>query len=226
MIQNQKQTAILLFAYSSEKEANRKVFDKSEQLFEQLNQKTLVKAQKTGIHVFVITEKEQIGVTFGERFANAIQEAFNKGYSQVITIGNDSPNLKTHHLLKTLDYLQKGNAVLGPSFDGGTYLIALKKEHFSKEVFKSITWNTCKVFSELKKHLTQQNINVEQLGYLADIDSKEDLLFFINQFSKSFSLLKRFLISRRIKVYSYYKSFYTSKNYSYNNYNKGSPYAL
>lgn len=226
MIQNQKQTAILLFAYSSRKEANHKVFDKSEQLFQQLNQKTLVKAQKTGVDVLVISEKEQIGVTFGERFTNAIQEAFNKGYSQVITIGNDSPNLKTSHLLKAINNLQDGNATLGPSFDGGTYLIAIKKEHFSKEIFKSIAWNTRKVFSELKKYLAKQNIAIEQLGYLADIDSKKDISFFADQLKFSFLLLKELTTSTATKVHFYFNSFYTSKAYSYHFFNKGSPLTL
>ncbi|WP_420551832.1 DUF2064 domain-containing protein [Tenacibaculum aiptasiae] len=226
MIHYQKQTAILLFAYSPEKEANHKVFEKSKKLFQQLNQKTFEKAQKTGTDVLVITEKQQIGSSFGERFANAIQTVFNKGYSQIITIGNDSPNLETSHLLKALHNLENGNATLGPSYDGGTYLIALNKEQFSLEAFKKITWNTHKVFSELKNYFVKRNTNITQLAYLADIDSKKDIYFFIDQFKNSFSILRELIELNANKVISFLENLYTSKSYSYSFFNKGSPITL
>ena len=226
MIHNQKQTAILVFAHSSKKEASDKVFEKSEQLFRQLNQKTLKKAQKTGADVLVFTEKQQIGSSFGERFSNAIQSVFNKGYDQIITIGNDSPNLKTSHLLKALNSLLKGNASLGPSYDGGTYLIALKRSDFSKEIFKNISWNTYKVFSELKEYFATHSTNVTQLEYLADIDSKKDLYFFIDQFRTSFSLLRELIALPLTKVIYSFKNLTFSQSYSFYFFNKGSPITL
>ncbi|CAL2103987.1 conserved protein of unknown function [Tenacibaculum sp. 190130A14a] len=226
MVHNQKQTAIMLFAFSSEKEANRKVFEESEQLFQQLNRKTLLKAQKTNVDVVVITEEHQIGATFGERFANAIQSVFNKGYEQIITLGNDSPNLKTSHLLKALHSLQNDEAALGPSFDGGTYLIALKRTDFVFDSFKNISWNTFKVFSELKSYFATQNTHVRVLSYLADIDSRKDVFFYIHQFKKSISFLQELLRTSVIKIPLYSNNFYVSKKYASLFFNKGSPNTL
>ena len=82
-----KGTAILIFANSAEFEAVQKPFRSSETLFDALNEQTIKIVEKTGLPYFHFSEKNQYGATFGERFANAIQSIYDKGFQTVITIG-------------------------------------------------------------------------------------------------------------------------------------------
>ncbi|CAN0575163.1 unnamed protein product, partial [Ectocarpus sp. 12 AP-2014] len=68
---------------------------KGERVFETLTKETLRKVKRTKQPYFHISEKEQTGNSFGERFTNAIQTVFDKGYEHIITVGNDTPQLKT-----------------------------------------------------------------------------------------------------------------------------------
>ena len=97
----QNDTAILFFANSAEEDFARKKFDyRAVSLFQDLTQHTLKTIESTGLPFFHFTEKEQLGNTFGERFAHAFASLFALGYTKVISVGNDSPNLTAQHILK------------------------------------------------------------------------------------------------------------------------------
>ncbi|WP_086031386.1 TIGR04282 family arsenosugar biosynthesis glycosyltransferase [Tenacibaculum holothuriorum] len=226
MTDYQKQTTILLFANSAEEEANNKTFVHSKEVFDTLNTKTQRLAEKTGLRVLLSTEKEQIGTTFGERFANAIQSAFNQGFSQVITIGNDSPDLKSSHLKNALENLILGKATLGPSYDGGTYLIAFQKEQFSKQAFANLPWQTSKVFSSLKAYFEHQQIEVSQLNYLSDIDVYNDLLTFVNRIKNTYQFLRDLITTLIQNAFDLLHITFKPQQYTYNFFNKGSPIRL
>ena len=100
------QTAILIFANSAEFEAIQKPFQSSQLLFDALNLQTLKVVKKTGIPYFLSSEKNQTGNSFGERFTNAIQSVYDKGFENVITIGNDTPHLQSQHILKAVENTQ------------------------------------------------------------------------------------------------------------------------
>lgn len=91
-------TAILVFANSAKEDLANKGISKGEQLFNILTTATLRKAKNTGLPVFHFSDENQIGNSFGERFTNAIASVFEKGFTSVITIGNDTPHLKTQQL--------------------------------------------------------------------------------------------------------------------------------
>ena len=63
-----------------------------------LNRHTIRQIEHSGLDYFHFTEKEQEGGDFGERFIHAIQSVFNKGYEYIITLGNDTPQLRTKHI--------------------------------------------------------------------------------------------------------------------------------
>ena len=186
MTQNQHKTAVLVFAYSSKKEAIEKSFIKNEALFSYLNQQTLQTAESSDLATFVFDEKLQKGNSFGERFANAIETIFQKGYEQVITIGNDSPQLKTQQLLDAKKSLTQGKTCLGPSINGGTYLIAIHKKQFHKEQFIALPWQTKYLFQKLNEYLEAQNTKIVLLHKLKDINQLNDIFYFINR-TKFFS---------------------------------------
>ena len=184
------QTAILIFANSAKKEVERKSFLSTE-VFSALNTQILKTVEKSGIKYFHFSEKQQIGSNFGERFSNAIEAIFNKGFKNVITIGNDTPHLKTHHLIDTIHQLEKNDLILGPSKDGGFYLMGIKKEHFNKETFLKLPWQTSRLYSCISSISTSKNLEIKFLEVLYDIDSKEDIQLIINSFKEiSLSILK------------------------------------
>ena len=219
-----KQTAILIFANSAEKEVERKSF-LSVDFFSALNTQTLKKVEKSGIPYFHISEKQQIGNSFEERFSNAIEGVFNKGFNNVITIGNDTPHLKTQHLIDTLQQLEKKDLILGPSKDGGFYLMGIKKTHFHKETFLKLPWQTNRLHKCITAIASAKNLDIQFLELLNDIDSKEDLQLIIDSFKaipvSILKLLQKLIFS--IKG-TFIEEVFSIVNTSFStNFNKGSP---
>ena len=171
-------TAIILFARTVEMEMQNKHFTHSKQrntekrLATLLLRHTLEEIKKTELPYFHFSEQNQRGNTFGEKLANAFNEVFISGYDHVITIGADCPELKARDLLKAKDSLMDHDAVLGPSRDGGLYLIALKRKAFSLQGFKRIKWCSGKDLDELQTFIGQE---VFILKAKSDVDNPETL---------------------------------------------------
>ncbi|MGY8911131.1 MAG: TIGR04282 family arsenosugar biosynthesis glycosyltransferase, partial [Flavobacteriales bacterium] len=181
--------------------------------------------EKSGIQYFHFSEKNQIGSSFGERFSNAIETIFNKGFKNVITIGNDTPHLKTHHLVDTLHQLEKSELVLGPSKDGGFYLMGIKKEHFNKETFLKLPWQTSRLQNCITSTITSKKLNIKFLETLNDLDVLED----IKKILHSFKAIPKSVLKFLILFITTKKEFFVDitinfkKTFSTPNSNKGSP---
>ena len=218
-------TAILVFANSAKEELVTKSIPKSEQLFEKLTKTTLSKAKKTGLPIFHLTEKEQIGSNFGERFTNAIAAVFDKGFDNIITIGNDTPHLKTQHLKNTVKQLKLGKTIIGPSVDGGFYLLGLQKSNFDVSKFKKLPWQRFILYNQISRWLQSESSELVKLPVLQDVDNVKDLrslLLFSKTLSTSLILLIIGLLSLKNRLFH--------KKYHFINlfpnrcfYNKGSP---
>ena len=126
----------------------------SDQLSKQLTTSSLKKAKSTGLDCILFTEHQQQGNTFGERFTHAIATVFNMGYDHVITIGNDTPQLTSKHITEAHQRLQQQQITIGPSIDGGFYLLALSKHQFDANSFKAVDWQTNKVFRQVHRFLS------------------------------------------------------------------------
>ena len=198
---NEHKTAILIFALSSQEEQRRKKIINGDNLFNALSEHSLKIASKTGLPYFHYTEKEQEGNTFGERFTNAIQSVFNRGFKQIITIGNDSPQLKASHINKAARLLANNTSVLGPSADGGFYLMGLHRENFDAIKFKDLPWQTSDLGNDLKKEFSTAHNILVQLDRLFDIDNNQDL-YFLYKFSNQLTLNIKRIISSLIATTS------------------------
>jgi len=168
-----KKIAILIFANSAEYEAKQKPFQSSEVLFDVLNAQILKVVKNTGLPYFLSSEKNQIGATFGERFTNAIESIYNRGFEAVVTIGNDTPHLQTKHILTAVHQLKQNDIVLGPSKDGGFYLMGLKQSYFNNETFLKLPWQTSRLQRSISRLVSSNHINLSYLETLSDIDSIE-----------------------------------------------------
>jgi glycosyltransferase A (GT-A) superfamily protein (DUF2064 family) len=220
-----KKTAVLIFANSAKKEAERKSFLSAE-IFSALNIQTLKTVEKSGIKYFHISEEKQVGNSFGARFSNAIETIFQKGFENVITIGNDTPHLKTRHLIDTLQQLEKNDSVLGPSKDGGFYLMGLKKSYFNKETFERLPWQTNRLHQKFSSLAHLKNLKIQYLEPLNDIDCKEDLKLIIHSFKAVSSSILKLLqkLFYRIKN-NFFTTYFDLLKISFSqNFNKGSPF--
>lgn len=120
----------------------------------------------------------QNGHTFVERFETAIHHAFMAGYDQVVAIGSDTPELGVAELEETFARLAAGaprqtTAVIGPSRDGGYYLLGLSQ--FSPAAFAGITFGGPRVAANTAAQLERAGCAVSLLAPLIDIDQVTDL---------------------------------------------------
>ena len=117
----------------------------------------------------------QNGENLGERMKNSFMEVLAIGFKRVILIGSDLPDLPLEFIEEAFIALQNNDAVIGPAWDGGYYLIGFKDIAFSPLVFDGIPWSTERVFDETMKVLKQERLRVYTLQALRDIDTIEDL---------------------------------------------------
>ena len=218
-------TAILVFANTAKEELVNKSIPNSEQFFDKLTQGILLKAKKTGLPTFHFTDKDQVGSNFGERFTNAIADVFDRGFDNIITIGNDTPHLKTQHLKNTAKQLALGKTIIGPSVDGGFYLLGLQKTNFDVSSFKKLPWQRYNLYSQISTWLQSESSELIKLTVLQDVDNEKDLQSLL-LFSKTLSISILLLIIRllRLKSFVFYQklnfvNLFTNRCF----YNKGSP---
>jgi hypothetical protein len=122
----------------------------------------------------------QQGKNLGERMENAFRKTFSEGFEKVLLIGSDVPDL-TCSLINKAYAFDQYDAVLGPSPDGGYYLIGFKYDTFAPEIFKGIPWGTDRVFRDTMDIFRKNNYRVHILRAKRDIDRLEDLRAFFEQ---------------------------------------------
>ncbi len=223
------QTAILIFAHTAAEEVLHKPIDGGYQLFSALNSTIEKVVQSTKIPYFFFTEAQQEGNNFGERFTHAIQAIYQQGYDNVIAIGNDTPFITKEHLLQSVDALEQNKQlVIGPSVDGGFYLIGIHKTLFQSIDFLALPWQSRKLTKHIIHLLAHQTEStVFKLPMLYDIDSIEDLKK-IHSYTKKLSRILLQIIRNILAVVSH-QQFSLPKRYQadhlFISYNKGSPYS-
>jgi len=156
MQQKQANTAFLIFLRNECEEARIKTFhahlrmQRRVQIVQTLNRHVERITHQTGLPVFIVKGDQQVGETFGERFANAFEGVFAAGYEHVIAIGNDCLSLTRLHLLKAARQFVAGNeVVLGPARDGGAYIVGISRKAYRRDAFLAIPWQTEGVLSAL-----------------------------------------------------------------------------
>lgn len=167
-------SAILLFARSAHLDARAKGLSGGERFIAELTTQTKLKARRTGLPVFHIDEKSQVGTTFGERLGNAMKSVYDQGVEHLLVIGNDSPDLQTETLIEAAALLKKGKTVFGPTPDGGTYLIGINREYFDCDTFILLPWQDKNLFEALFRWNIAVGGSCEVLTSLLDLDDSED----------------------------------------------------
>lgn len=117
-------------------------------------------------------KKVQTGGDLGTRMQAAFQEAFDAGAQKVAIIGSDCPELSGEVLQSAFEQLDKTDFVLGPTPDGGYYLLAMKQ--LEPAVFHGIEWSTDTVCTRTLEKIGLAGKTVALLPLLSDIDTEED----------------------------------------------------
>lgn len=115
----------------------------------------------------------QEGGNLGERMRRAFEDRFKEGYERVVIIGSDSPTLPAAYITQALQ--SEKDVVIGPSTDGGYYLIGMYGK--MTDIFESVPWGTDRVLSETLNVLKDQRAETELLPVWYDVDLPEDLRF-------------------------------------------------
>jgi rSAM/selenodomain-associated transferase 2/rSAM/selenodomain-associated transferase 1 len=108
----------------------------------------------------------------GERMGHAFGRAFQDGCRRVILFGTDVPELSAPLLEKALGGLEKSDLVIGPSTDGGYFLVGLKRE---ADLFTDLPWGTNGVLQRTLSRADKLKLSAHLLNPLTDIDTAEDL---------------------------------------------------
>lgn len=117
----------------------------------------------------------QRGEAFGERLLGATEDLLQLGFDSLCLIDSDSPTLPERAFTEAVDFLaQDGDSVvLGPSDDGGYYLIGLKKPHW--RLFEAIDWSTERVLEQTIEAAREINVSVHLLPTWYDVDDRRTL---------------------------------------------------
>lgn len=125
-----------------------------------------------------ITMRPQRGSGLGARMKNAFRDIFSRGTTRAVLIGSDIPDLPHSCIDEALTSLEDHEAVLGPSHDGGYYLIGFRSGSFLPEAFDGVPWSTPVVFQETLGILLRWKYRVHTLQERRDIDTFDDLAVF------------------------------------------------
>jgi rSAM/selenodomain-associated transferase 1 len=118
----------------------------------------------------------QVSGNLGHKMKVAFSEIFQQYEDQqklkVVIIGSDCPELTPDLLSQSFDYLETHDVVLGPTFDGGYYLLGMNGYYPS--LFDNINWSTETVFLETVNNTEQLQLTYAILPTLNDIDTESD----------------------------------------------------
>ena len=115
----------------------------------------------------------QIEADLGQRMEALMQWAFARGAEQVVIIGSDSPSLPTAYIDEGLELLREKEVVLGPSTDGGYYLVGRRKGE--SRIFQDVAWSTGMVLEQTLGRLGTQTLGLLPPWY--DVDTPADAGF-------------------------------------------------
>lgn len=113
------------------------------------------------------------GATIGDCLGEATRQLFDAGFSRVMVINSDGPTLPAARIEEAHALLDQSDVVLGPSDDGGYYLIGLRRT--DPGLFKDISWSTAHVMAQTLERAEALGRSVAVLAPWYDIDTPADV---------------------------------------------------
>ena len=116
----------------------------------------------------------QTSGNLGDRLINLSRHFFEiHNAKRVLFVCSDNPVLDPIVLKAAFVLLKKKNAVLGPTFDGGFYLIGLSC--FFHGLFENITWGDGSTYRQISERLDSQKFKWQEMEISYDVDGPDEL---------------------------------------------------
>tara|TARA_B100000212_G_scaffold158074_1_gene118696 strand:+ start:114 stop:725 length:612 start_codon:yes stop_codon:yes gene_type:complete len=131
-----------------------------------------------GIDHFSFQGKGCLGEKMKRQIIKSQRNSRNHQKKNIIFIGTDLPNLSHMDIVETISKLEEKDIILGPSNDGGYWLIAFSQRIISRNnylPFINIKWSSDDVLNKTINNLSQQKINIDFLNIKIDIDTLHDI---------------------------------------------------
>lgn len=109
----------------------------------------------------------------GTRLKEVFEAEFARGARAVCAIGSDSPTLSSHQLDHAFRALAWERVVIGPTFDGGYWLIGAQRP--APDIFTDIPWSTPSVANRTLSKLRGEGVTAQLLPFWYDVDEASDL---------------------------------------------------
>jgi uncharacterized protein len=113
----------------------------------------------------------QSGTGLGAALRSAFAAHFSEGYERAVLIDSDSPTLPSRILQAACDQLDTHDVTIGPSADGGYYLLGLRQSR--PRLFEGIAWSTPRVYAQTLERA--RGLRVHPLDKWYDVDTPDDL---------------------------------------------------
>lgn len=125
----------------------------------------------------------QHGDNLGQRLDHVLREHLMDGYAQAVVMNSDGPTLPAHYLAKAFACLNDPavDVVLGPSEDGGYYLVGLKRP--CRALF-DVTMSTPSVLQETLALAEEEGLAVDCLPRWYDVDIWEDVVRLVEELDR------------------------------------------
>ena len=121
---------------------------------------------------FDFNKQVQCAGDLGDRMEAAFRRAFAFGAGKALIIGSDCPGLNGVVLQQAFELLDESDFVLGPTFDGGYYLLGMKQLEVS--LFQGIAWSTDTVRADTLSKIQAIGKTCALLPELLDVDTEAD----------------------------------------------------
>jgi len=125
----------------------------------------------------------QRGNTLGERINHALERLRILGYDRQLVLSADSPTLPQASLQRAVDQLAHHDAVIGPTWTGGYYIIGLRQPDV--RIFRNVEWGSAQQLGQTFDNLTALGRTCLLLPRWQDVDADDDLPFLEGQFRHS-----------------------------------------
>jgi 2-phospho-L-lactate guanylyltransferase (CobY/MobA/RfbA family) len=164
---------VLLFARTAGEEARAKRLARARGVFALARRRVVAAAAALpGVTLLVVGpggSLPQRGKDFAERLGNAFADARALGYGEIVAVPTDVPRLGVRQLAEAFRRLAAAEVVLGPSPDGGAYLIGCRID--PAPLFRGVRWRTARAFADLAGNAGDAAV----LDPLEDVDRRADL---------------------------------------------------
>ncbi len=160
----------------------------------------MLAVKATGLPFILVDEALQKGNNFGEKYCNALEHCFNKGFKKIISIGTDCATLTTEILLNAnLSSCSKN--LIGADNNGGFYLFALHKKNYNRQHYSSFCWCTNNLLKDIFSFFKNNNLSKPTLIQIEnDINSGIDFVKVIKEKNASAFIKLLFQLFNKINI--------------------------